>query len=62
MTRAEEIAKLNAERLRQPKIDIFEQSAEDQRHAEPVPPPVKEKPFRGGILRVDKQLKDAGVF
>ena len=68
MTQAELLARLQAQQLRQPKVDSFEQSRLDQqehaRQAKLPKAPIVVAPvkgFTGGILKVDKALKDAGA-
>ena len=70
MTRAEELARLQAQQLRQPRVDPFAQSQIDRldhaeqarraRQLQTLPQPVKGF-TGGGIPKVDKALKDAGV-
>jgi hypothetical protein len=69
VTREEELAALNAATaLRKPRVDPFEQSRLDRlehaaqaKRAPVVLVPVKKPYAGGGILKVDKALKDAGV-
>lgn len=69
MTRAEELARMNAQRLRAPKVDPFEQSRKDraeQKRLDAIknttPAPAKPKPFVGGIPQTDAELNNSGVF
>jgi hypothetical protein len=66
VTRAEEIARLNAAELRKPRVDSFAKSKQDIKDNVEAAKLAKPKvivvpPKSGGILRVDMGLKEAGV-